>query len=142
MKARDVMTSGATYCASDATAKSAAQMMAEENLGAIPVCGPDGRLMGMITDRDLALRVVAENRMPEEVVLQDIVTTGEVVTIGADDSIEEAMRTMKEHAVRRLPVIDGQELVGMVSQADIAMQLPESEAGEVVAAISDAAANN
>jgi CBS domain-containing protein len=67
---------------------------------------------------------------------------GEVVTIGADDSAEDAIRTMKDHGVRRLPVIDGTDLVGMVSQADIARALPDAKVGDLVGAISDAPPNN
>ena len=62
----------------------------------------------------------------------------EVVTIGADDSVEETLRTMKDHAVRRLPVVDGQEVIGMVSQADVATNLPEEQVGDLVEAISAA----
>jgi CBS domain-containing protein len=65
----------------------------------------------------------------------------EVVTIGADDSVEEAIRTMKQHAVRRLPVIDGRDLVGMVSQADIARAMPDAKIGDLVDAISSAPSN-
>jgi CBS domain-containing protein len=68
----------------------------------------------------------------------EVARSTEVVTIGADDSVEEALRTMKEHAVRRLPVIDGREVVGMVTQADVATNLPEDKVGDLVEAISAA----
>lgn len=140
--ARDVMTRNAKFCPSDATAASAARMMAEENIGSIPVCSPDGGLIGMITDRDLTLRVVAKNRKPDEVLLLELVSGEQVFTIGVDDSVDDALKIMKDHAIRRLPVIDGMKLVGMVSQADIAEELSAEVTGDVVAAISEAASNN
>ena len=139
--ARDIMTAGAIYCPADTTAAQAAQMMADNDIGALPVCGTDGRLSGVVTDRDLALKIVAEGRDPKQVRLGDLTDGSEVVTIGADDSVEEAIRTMKDHSVRRLPVIDGTALVGMVSQADIARHMPDAKIGDLVDAISSAPAN-
>ncbi len=82
----------------------------------------------MLTDRDIVTKVVAQGRDPAPVKAREL-ETGKPVTIGADDSIEEAMRTMAEHKVRRLPVIDGHKLIGMVSQADLAKALPKEKAG-------------
>jgi CBS domain-containing protein len=140
--ARDIMTAGATYCPADTTAAEAAAMMAQHDIGALPVCDADGRLIGVVTDRDLALKVVAEDRDPLATRVGDLTDGSEVVTIGADDSVEEAIRTMKDHAVRRLPVIDGTDVVGMLSQADIARSMPDAKIGALVDAISSAAANN
>jgi CBS domain-containing protein len=139
--AREIMTPGATFCPQDTTVADAASRMAAEAIGAVPVCNADGRLTGVVTDRDLAVKVVAEGRDPSATRLADILDGSEVVTIGADDSAEEAIRTMKEHAVRRLPVIDGTDLVGMVSQADIARAMPDAKIGDLVDAISSAEAN-
>jgi CBS domain-containing protein len=86
--------------------------------------------------------VIAADRDPRQTSAGDIADQREVVTIGADDPIEEAIRTMKDHAVRRLPVIDGVELVGMVSQADIARAVPDARVGELVGAISEAPGNS
>ncbi|MDQ2648605.1 MAG: CBS domain-containing protein [Actinomycetota bacterium] len=138
--AREIMTPDATYCPEDATAAEAARKMAEEGIGALPICNTEGHLTGVVTDRDLAVRVVAEGGDPD-MPLSEICSPVEVVTIGADDSIDEAIRTMKDHAVRRLPVIDGRELVGMVSQADIARAMPDAKIGDLVDAISSAPAN-
>jgi len=140
--ARDIMTPDATYCAGDTTAADAARTMADEGVGALPVCDANGRLSGVITDRDLALKVIAEGRDPSSVRLDELLEGTEVVTIGADDSVEEAIRTMKDHAVRRLPVIDGTTLVGMVSQADIARTMPDAKVGDLVGAISSAPPND
>src|SRR4051812_48033126 len=87
--------------------KAAAARMASQDIGAIPVCQDDGRLRGMITDRDIAVKVVAAGLDPNSTAVGDVATVTEVVTIGAEDSVEEALRTMKDHKVRRLPVIDG-----------------------------------
>jgi CBS domain-containing protein len=139
--AREIMTPEPQFCSEDTTAADAALTMASMGIGAIPVCDADGRLSGIVTDRDLAVTIVAEGRDPNAVRLGELVDPGEVVTIGADDSAEDAIRTMKDHAVRRLPVIDGQSLVGMVSQADIARAMPDAKIGDLVDAISSAPPN-
>lgn len=139
--AREIMTPGATWCPEDATAAEAARKMSDGNIGALPVCASDGKLTGVVSDRDLAVKIVAEGRDPSSVKLSELIDGGEVVTIGADDSVEEAIRTMKDHAVRRLPVIDGTDLVGVVSQADIARAMPDAKIGDLVGAISSAPPN-
>jgi CBS domain-containing protein len=140
--ARDLMTADPTFCDQDVTVEEAARQMADQNIGALPVCSAEGRLTGVVTDRDLAVRIVAEGRDPATTKVSDLLSGSEVVTIGADDSAEEAIRTMKQHAVRRLPVIDGTQLVGMVSQADIAREMPDAKIGDLVDAISSAPANS
>jgi CBS domain-containing protein len=139
--ARDLMTADPAFCDKDVTVEQAARLMADQDVGALPVCSTEGRLAGVVTDRDLAVRVVAEGRDPAATTVADLLEGTEVVTIGADDSAEEAIRTMKDHAVRRLPVIDGTRLVGMVSQADIARAMPDAKIGDLVDAISSAPAN-
>src|SRR3954451_674548 len=99
--AREIMTRDATFVPENATAADAARMMADDGIGALPVCNADGRLSGVITERDLAVKIVAEGRDPDSVQLAELLDGREVVTIGADDPVEEAIRTMKEHAVRR-----------------------------------------
>ena len=137
--ARDVMTKGAECAQEDQTVAEVAKRLAELDVGALPVCGSDGRLKGMVTDRDIVVKVLAQDKDPASVKAGELGQgDGETVTIGADDSIDEALRTMKEHAVRRLPVIDGQELVGIVSQADLAKEIDESKVGDLVEAISAA----
>jgi CBS domain-containing protein len=138
---REIMTPDVAFCPEDSTAADAARQMATVGVGALPVCRADGRLSGVVTDRDLAMRIVAEGRDPEAVQLRELVDGSDVVTIGADDSVEEAIRTMKDHAVRRLPVIDGDSLVGMVSQADIARAMPDAKIGDLVEVISSSPAN-
>ena len=135
--AREVMTTGARCASVNDTVMQAARMMRDLGVGALPICGEDNRLKGMITDRDIVLNCVAEGMDTNEMLVSEY-AGDEVVTIGADDDIEEALATMARHGVRRLPVIDGPDLVGMISQADIAKSLPEEKAGRLVEAISAA----
>ena len=137
-KARDIMTSGADFIDPSCTVAEAAQMMANNDYGSLPICDGQGHLKGMLTDRDIVVKVIAAGKDPEQCSVQDLTDGSEVVTIGADDSVEDALRTMKEHKVRRLPVIDGTDLVGMVSQGDIAVNYPEAKVGDLVEAISAA----
>ena len=141
-KARDLMTPNPTWVETDVTVAAAAKVMAQADIGAVPVCNGEGRLQGMVTDRDIVVKVLATGKDPGTTKVADLADQGEVVTIGADDSVEEALRTMKEHAVRRLPVIDGTDLVGMVSQADVARALGDKQVGDLVDAISSAPPNN
>jgi len=135
--AREIMTTGVECAQINETVTEAARKMRDLDVGALPICGDDNRLKGMITDRDIVLNCVAEGMDTTEVKVADY-AGDEVVTIGADDSIEEALATMTRHGVRRLPVIDGHDLVGMVSQADVAKNLPEEKVGDLVEAISAA----
>ncbi len=139
--ARDLMTADATHCSVDTTAAEAARMLDESNIGAVPVCDASGHLRGVITDRDLAVKIVGPGRDAASVQVGELIDDGEVVTIGADDTIEEAIATMKQHAVRRLPVIDGTTMIGVVSQADIARSMPDTAIGDLVGAISSAPPN-
>jgi CBS domain-containing protein len=117
------------------TVYDAAQILAREEVGALPICGEDNRLKGMITDRDIVVKVLAEGKDLRAVHVGEL-AQGEAVTIGADDDAEEIMRTMTTHRVRRLPVIDGHDLVGVVAQADVAKALPNASTGELVEALS------
>jgi CBS domain-containing protein len=136
--ARDVMTGGADCIGERDTIADAARKLAELNVGAMPICGEDDRLKGMLTDRDIVVKVIAAGKDPSSVTAADLADQPEVVTIGADDSVDEALRTMTEHKVRRLPVIDGHRLIGVVSQADLAKEIDKDKVGELVEAISAA----
>ncbi len=135
--AREVMSGGAECVQSNESILDAAKRLAELDVGAVPICGEDDRLQGMLTDRDIVVKVLANDRDPRETTAGDL-AEGKPVTIGADDSVEEALRTMTEHKVRRLPVIDGHELIGIVSQADLAKSLDHEQTGQLVEAISAA----
>jgi CBS domain-containing protein len=134
--ARDIMTSGADYLDPSATVLDAAKKFATEDFGALPIVDGDA-LKGMITDRDIVVKVLAAGKDPASTKVIDLTADqGEVVTIGADDPVEEISRTMAEHQVRRLPVIDGTKLVGMVAQADLARTGKDDKTGDTVEAIS------
>jgi CBS domain-containing protein len=136
--ARDIMTPECTCVGEDDTVLDAAKRLAELDVGSMPICGSDDRLKGMITDRDIVVKVLAQGKDPSSTRVSELATQDEVVTIGADDPIDEALRTMTDHKVRRLPVIDGQRLVGIISQADIATNIDEEKVGDLVEAISAA----
>jgi CBS domain-containing protein len=133
--ARDVMTQGVECAGENETVADAAKKLVELGVGAMPICGEDNRLKGMLTDRDIVVEVIAQGKDPADVRAGQL-GGEEVVTIGADDSVEDAVVTMKDHKVRRLPVIDGHDLVGVVSLADLAQNIDEDKLGDVVAAIS------
>lgn len=133
--ARDIMTPDCKCVGENDTVSDAAQRLAELHVGAMPICGEDNRLKGMLTDRDIVVDVIAQGKSPDQVKAGEL-GNGKPVTIGADDSIDEALKTMADHQVRRLPVIDGHDLIGIVSQADIARNLPDDKTGDLVEAIS------
>jgi len=133
--ARDIMTGGVDCVDTGETLVQAAKKMRDLGVGALPICGEDHRLKGMLTDRDIVVNCIADGGDPGSKTAGDL-AEGKPVTIGADDSIEEALHTMSEHQVRRLPVIDGHRLVGILSQADVARNYDEEKVGDLVEAIS------
>ena len=135
--AREIMTGGVECIGEAETVLEAARKLTDLNVGAMPICGEDNRLKGMLTDRDIVVKVLAAGKDPGRTTAGEL-AQGEGVTIGADDPIDELLRTMIRHKVRRLPVIDGHDLVGIVSQADVAVNLPEERVGDLVEAISAA----
>lgn len=134
--ARDIMTEGAECVGENDTLTEAARRMRDLDIGAMPICGENGRLVGMLSDRDIVVRCIAEGGDPATTPASAL-ADGAPVTIGADDDIRDALDTMERHQVRRLPVIDGHELVGIISQADVARALSPVEVGETVAEISE-----
>src|SRR3954465_12712316 len=139
--AREIMTAGAECAKAGDTLVDAASKMRDLGVGALPICGEDNKLAGMITDRDIVLKCVAEGHDPPPMSVEEY-DGNEVVTIGADDSIDEALATMTKAGVRRLPVIDGHDLVGIVSQADIPRNLPDDKVADFLQAISSAPDND
>lgn len=134
--ARDLMTPDPTCVKEDETLVDAARKMRDLDVGALPICGNDDRLKGMLTDRDIVVKCIAEGGDPSTATAGSL-AEGKPVTIGADDDIREALEVMQDQQVRRLPVIDGHRLVGIISQADIARELSASQTGETVAEISE-----
>lgn len=133
--ARDIMTPDAQCVSESDDLVTAARRMAELNIGSLPICGEDNRLKGMITDRDIVVKVLAEGKDPAQCRVGDL-AEGKPVTIGADDDAAEILATMGEYQVRRLPVIDGHDLVGIVALSDVANALPDKPVGKVLQAIS------
>ncbi|HZG04714.1 MAG TPA: CBS domain-containing protein [Streptomyces sp.] len=133
--ARKIMTGNAECVRADESVLDAARKMTELGVGALPICGTDDRLKGMLTDRDVVVKVLGAGKDPAEVKAGDL-AQGEAVTIGADDDAEEILRTMSSHKVRRLPVIDGHRLIGIVALADVARALPDRAVGDVLEALS------
>jgi len=136
--ARDIMSGGADCVGEKDTVAEAAKKLSELDVGAMPICGEDDRLKGMLTDRDIVVKVIAKGKDHGQTTAGELADQGEVVTIGADDSVDEALHTMTQHKVRRLPVIDGHRLVGVISQADVAKALDREKVGELVESISAA----
>ena len=134
--ARDLMTPDPKCVKEDQTLADAARMMRDLDVGALPICGNDDRLKGMVTDRDIVVKCIAEGGDPNTVTAGSV-GEGKPITIGADDDIRDALVVMQEYQVRRLPVIDGHDLVGIISQADIARELSATQTGETVAEISE-----
>jgi CBS domain-containing protein len=135
--AREVMTGGVECVGESESVLDAAKKLADLDVGSMPICGEDNRLKGMLTDRDIVVKVLAAGKDPASTKAGEL-GEGKPVTIGADDSVDEALRTMIDHKVRRLPVIDGHDLVGIVSQADLATNIDEEKVGDLVEAISAA----
>ncbi len=132
--AREIMHTGATCVGEHETVMAAARQMRDLGIGALPICGDDDRLHGMITDRDIVIRCVAAGHDPDTVQVGEL-AQGSAYHVEADAGIDEMLTLMEEHQVRRLPVIDNHRLVGIVSEADIARHLPEHAIAQFVKAI-------
>lgn len=132
---RELMTENPKTVSSDATVLEAARVMRDGDVGLVPVVDGD-RLVGTVTDRDIAIRVVAEERDPNTTTVRETAST-DLVTIDPEQDLDEALRLMAQHQVRRLPVVeeDGR-LVGIVAQADVARHGEDRETGQVVEQIS------
>ena len=134
-KARDIMTPDVTCIGEKDSLTQAARKMAELDVGALPICGEDNRLKGMLTDRDIVVRALGQGRNPDDLTAGEL-AEGKPITMGADDDVSDVLLTMSSHQVRRLPVIDGHDLVGMVAVADVARALSDRPVGDLVDAIS------
>jgi CBS domain-containing protein len=133
--AREIMTGSAECIGENESLAEAAKKMARLDVGSLPICGEDDRLKGMLTDRDIVVKAIAHDKDAQSTRAGEL-AQGKPVTIGADDSAEEALETMRDHKVRRLPVIDGHRLIGVISQGDLATELGNEQVGELVGAIS------
>ncbi len=131
---RDVMTSSPTTVTPQTSVVEAARLMEKEDVGPLPVV-EDGSLVGIVTDRDLVVRVLAEGRDPESTTVGDVCSP-QPVSVEPDADLSQALALLARHQVRRLPVAEGDRLVGIVAQADVARELPHEDVGEVVEDIS------
>ncbi len=132
--ARELMHPGVTCVREHEPVRSAARHMAANGVGALPICGDDGRLHGMITDRDIVVRCVARGLDPDITAVASI-AQDTTYFVEADAGVEEILETMEKHRVRRLPVIDNHRLVGIIGEADLAQHLPEHSIAEFLKAI-------
>jgi CBS domain-containing protein len=131
---RDAMTEDPRSVSASASVVEAARLMREQHIGSLPVT-EDERLIGMITDRDITTRVVAENAVPKTTSVAEVYSR-DLISVEPNNDLEEALQLMARHQVRRLPVVENGRLVGMVAQADIALKEKE-RTGELVEAISE-----
>ena len=132
--ARDIMHAGATCIGEHETLQHAAQQMRDLDVGSLPVCGDDDRLRGVITDRDIVTKCIARGVDPASVTAGEV-AQGIPVTIESQADVTEVLRAMEQNQIHRLPVIESQLPVGMISQADLARHLPESMVGQFIEAV-------
>jgi len=134
--ARDVMTRDPACCSHNATLDEVAKMMVQNDCGEIPIVDSSDRPIGVITDRDIVVRAVAEGKNPTGHTVESVMTRP-VVTVRADAPIEEVVATMERHRIRRVPVVDdGGCCTGIIAQADIAVEAAPEKAAELVREVS------
>ena len=142
MFCKEVMTDNPVCCLPNEAVSAAARVMRREDVGAVPVINDEQKrqLIGIVTDRDLAIKVVAESRDPNQTNISDVMTSTIIACLERDD-LSSAIKAMEEHQIRRLPVVDDDgRIVGIISQADVATRLREPEkTAEMVEEISQAA---
>jgi CBS domain-containing protein len=131
---RDVMTPGVRTVSPSQSLAEAAEVMKGEDVGAVPVV-EEGRLAGIVTDRDIVIRAVADRRDPQTVKVEEVASR-DLVTVEPEQDLDEALALMARHQVRRLPVVEQGQLVGMLAQADLALEAKEKKVGETVEEIS------
>jgi len=134
-QARDIMTEGAQCVGENDALTIAAELMRDLDVGVLPICGEDGELKGMLTDRDIVVKGIASGYDPDTTNAGRF-AVGAPLTAEADDDIESVLTLMRAHQVRRVPVIEEHRLVGIVSQADIARRLDRDTTGDTVEHIS------
>jgi CBS domain-containing protein len=133
---KDAMTPGVKTATPSLSLSDAAKLMKQEDVGSVPVVDGE-RLIGMLTDRDIVVRGIAGGSDPQAVTAGDIASR-DIVTVRPDDDLDEALRLMAQHQVRRLPVVDEGHLVGVLAQADVAHEAKEKAVGQLVEEISRA----
>jgi CBS domain-containing protein len=134
-RAADIMSKNVTVIREEETMREAAERLAKDDIGVLPICDDNKQIKGLLTDRDIVVQVIARGKDPANTRAREL-EQGEVVTLKPDDSIQHACDLMAEHKVRRLPVVDGGRVVGMVSQADVAKSVSPEQAGRMLTQIS------
>jgi CBS domain-containing protein len=138
MKVRDVMTGSVDWASPETPVVKVAQLMKNVNVGSIPICS-DNKLVGLVTDRDIVLKVVAVGGNINNVSVKDIMSTN-IVSVSSDQDVHEAADLMSKYQIRRLPVMDQGKLVGIVAIGDLAVEsIHVDEAGEALSDISQGA---
>jgi len=134
--AKEIMHPGAECVREHESLADAARIMKERDVGALPICGENEKLLGILTDRDIVLKCVAQGLDPSRLTAGEV-AQGRPMVVEADEDVEQVLRIMEQHLVRRLPVINHPEhkLVGMISEADIARGMPQERVAEFVTAI-------
>lgn len=134
-KVREVMSQRPRAVSPDTSVLEVAEVMEQEDVGSLPVVEGD-RVLGIVTDRDITVRAVAKGKDPRGMPVREIASR-DIVAIGPDDDLADALKLMASYQVRRIPVVDAEErLVGVVSQADVALGAKEKAVGEMVEEIS------
>ena len=129
--ARDVMNAGAQCIKEDQTLAEAARMMRDLDVGSLPICGNDDKLHGMLTDRDIVVKCVADDGNCMESRAGDF-AQGTLHWVSADTDIDDALAIMSEHQVKRLPVLEDHRLVGMISETDLTKKVDSERLADVV----------
>jgi CBS domain-containing protein len=132
--AQEIMHTGASCIGENETLEHAAQQMRDLDVGSLPVCGDDDRVRGIITDRDIVTKCIASGVDPASVTAGEL-AQGMPVTIESQADVTDVLRAMEQHQIHRLPVIENQRPVGMISQADLARHLPENMVGQFIEAV-------
>lgn len=133
-KARDIMHRGAECISPDETVLDASRKMRDLNVGSLPICDADRALVGIVTDRDIVVKCLAEGLDPA-LCLMDEIAYGLPISVSSDADEDEVLRQMEGHAIRRLPVMEDNQLVGIISEADVARNLPDKKVAHFVEAI-------
>jgi CBS domain-containing protein len=134
--ARDVMTPAPVCCSPHTTLDEVAKMMARNDCGEIPVIDPSDQIVGVVTDRDIVCRIVANGKNPGAYTAENCMS-GPVVTVRTDDTLDHVVATMERHQIRRVPVVDENEAcVGIISQADVSWAGQPKDVGELVREVS------
>ena len=133
--ARDIMHAGANCIGQHESLKRAAELMRDLDVGSLPICGDDDRLQGIVTDRDIVTKCVAQGADPAGSTAGEL-AQGTPVTVSSNADVSAVLQAMAEHKIRRVPVVEDRQIVGMISEADLARHLPKQDVAEFVGAVS------